>query len=115
MENKQPRAIGAALEEEVLNNKQDYQKLINQVKEIYASLEMGAFNDATLTQLLLEGPDKILEAYKAQVKNEITASGVKSERMKQILMQSYTVAELGLKNACAAMNTAYENKRKDLH
>ena len=114
MENKQTRVIGATLQEEVLNNQQDYQKQINQVKVIYASLEIGAFGDETLTQILIDGPDKMLQTYKSQVKNEIAVAGIKSERMKQILMQTYTVAELELKNACSALNSAYEAKRKEL-
>jgi hypothetical protein len=113
--NTAPRAIGRTPVEEILNNKADYQKPIAKVKSVYETLELGVFNDDILTEVISEGTERILTDYKANVEKEIEGSGIKSARMKDILMQAHddAVAEMNL--ASHGLLNAVNEKKKEIN
>ena len=112
--NKAPREIGATPLKEILGNKPDYQKQIAKVRTVFETLEMGDFKDETLSDIIENGPAEILENYKSQVTKEIEGSGIKSVRMKEILLQGYNDAATDFNNAHDALIEAVEVKRKEI-
>jgi len=114
MKSNTPREMGATPLAEILGNKPDYQKQINKVKSVYESLELGMFTDAILSEIINSGTDDILSGYKTQVTKEIEGSGIKSVRMKDLLLQSYNYAVADFNNALAGLIDAVEAKRKEL-
>jgi len=111
---KQARTIAVNIQDEILGNKQDYQKQIDKLKAVYLTLEIGDFIDTVLIELINSGPVNILKTYEGKVNAEIDQSGIKSSRMKEILKQGYKDAEAELLSAHQALLDSVEAKRKEL-
>jgi len=111
---KQSRTIAVNIQDEILGNKQDYQKQIDKLKTVYMSLELGDFTDSVLIQLISSGPAEILSTYESQINSEIGQSGIRSARMKEILKQGYKDAESELLSSYQSLISSVEAKRKEL-
>lgn len=110
----QARTIAVNIQDEILGNKQDYQKQIDTLKAVYLTLEIGDFTDAVLIQLINSGPDEILRTYERLVNAEIGQSGIISSRMKEILKQGYKDAESELLAVYQSLISSIEAKRKEI-
>lgn len=87
----------------VIKEPEQFSKPLSKLEAVYNSMEIGAYNDETLTRISNDGLIGILTEYKNKVNDEIESSGIKSKRLKGILLQSYDEAAEDLRNAVNAL------------
>lgn len=98
---------------EVLLEPDYFLKPLVKLKSVYNSLDLGDFNDDVLKRITAEGTKSILSEYKSAITEEIDRSGIKSTRMRAIMLHGYDDAAIELNAAVEALNEAVEKRRRD--